>query len=90
MRFSKWIASLILAAGCVTTAGAAEWGRDRGDYRAVERLRAEVERDRVRLREDMRHGNRRQIDADRAELRRDQRDLDRLERQLDHSRNSYR
>ena len=63
------------------TAAAGDRYRDRDfDYSRVERLRADVARDRARLDEDLRCGRRRAAAADARDLARDRRTLEALER----------
>jgi hypothetical protein len=101
MRYTKWLASLAMAAGVALTgtaaASAQEW-RDgaadryydrqdlRGDYARVERMRADIARDRARLDEDIRCGRDRQAARDAADLARDQRALDAQLRDIHHDR----
>jgi len=72
MRYTKWFASIALAAGMAvagtTAASAQDWRDTRHEYNRAEWLRSAVARDRARLAEDYRHGNRREIARDRAEL----------------------
>jgi hypothetical protein len=79
MRKTKWFASVALAAGMMvagtSAASAQDWRDVRHDNNRVESLQRVVARDRARLGEDMRHGNRRQIDRDRDILNRDEADL---------------
>ena len=74
MRYTKWFASLALAAGMAvmgtTAASAQDWRDNRHDYNRVERLRDTIARDRARLAADLRRGNRREISRDRAALER--------------------
>ena len=72
MRYTKWFASIALAAGLAvagtTAASAQDWRDTRHEYNRAEWLRSAVARDRARLTEDYRHGNRWEIARDRAEL----------------------
>jgi hypothetical protein len=58
----------------------------RGDYRAVDRMRDQVARDRARLADDYRLRRHWAIDRDRATLARHQRELDALLRDFNRSR----
>jgi hypothetical protein len=79
MRKTKWFASVALAAGMMvagtSAASAQDWRDVRHDNNRVESLRNVVARDRARLAEDMRHGNRRDISRDRDVLARHEADL---------------
>src|SRR4051794_19902668 len=79
MRKTKWFASMILAVGMLaagtTAASAQDWRDVRHDNNRVDRLRATVARDRARLAEDMRFGNRVQVMRDRAMLERHEAEL---------------
>lgn len=95
MRYSKWFVWLALAAavalpGASTLSAQDRYGRDyyreradlRSDYRDVNRLRADIERDQWRLNEALRCGRRgeaariaRDLDRDRARLRAQYRDI---------------
>ena len=74
MRYTKWFASIALAAGMAvagtTAASAQEWRDMRHDNNRVDGLQSAIARDHARLAEDYRHGNRREIARDRAELER--------------------
>jgi hypothetical protein len=79
MRYTKWFASIALAAGMAaagtTAASAQDWRDTRHEYNRVDALRATIARDRVRLAADLRHGNRREIARDRAQLERHEAEL---------------
>ena len=79
MRKTKWFASMALAVGMLaagtTAASAQDWRDVRHDYNRVDRLRATVARDRARLAEDLRFGNRFAVSRDRAILARDEAEL---------------
>src|SRR5438270_198444 len=79
MRYTKWFASIALAAGMAvagtTAASAQDWRDTRHEYNRAESLRSAVVRDRARLAEDYRHGNRWEIRRDRAELERHEAEL---------------
>jgi len=74
MRYTKWFASIALAAGMAvagtTAASAQDWRDARHENNGSDWLRSAVARDRARLAEDYRRGNRRNITRDRAELER--------------------
>jgi hypothetical protein len=76
MRYTKWFASIALAAGMAvagtTAASAQDWRDTRRENNGSEWLQSAVARDRARLAEDYRHGNRRDIARDRAQLDRDE------------------
>jgi len=84
MKNMKWFAGLALAMGLgVTGASAQDWHAR--DYQAsygtrsrVERLRAEVQLDKVQIRENTRHGRFAAAQRYREELARDQRELNAL------------
>jgi len=79
MRKTKWFASLALAAGMMvagtSAASAQDWRDVRHDYNRVETLRNTVARDRARLAQDTRFGNRRQVARDRETLDRHEAEL---------------
>jgi hypothetical protein len=79
MRYTKWFASIAVAAGMAvagtTAASAQDWRDTRHENNRAEWLRSAVARDRARLAEDYRHGNRREIARDRAELDRHEAEL---------------
>ena len=76
MRYTKWFASIALVAGMAvagtTAASAQDWRDSRHEYNRVDRLASAVARDRARLNDDYRHGDRRDIARDRARLERDE------------------
>jgi len=92
MRYTRHFASIALAVGMLlagaSVVSAADWrdsyqgGRRefRGDYGRVERMRANIARDRARLEEDMRWRRWDRVRRDRADLARDERELDRYGR----------
>jgi hypothetical protein len=90
MRFTKRLAGWALAAGLMlsgtTALKAEEWRDGRGDYRAIEVLRARVAQDQWRLNEDYSRGRRWAVDRDRRQLERDRRALESRERDLRHDR----
>src|SRR6185312_14225801 len=79
MRYTKWFASIALAAGMAvagtTAASAQDWRDTRHEYNRADWLRSAIARDRARLAESSRHGNRREIARDRAQLERDEAEL---------------
>jgi hypothetical protein len=79
MRKTKWFASVALAAGMMvagtSAASAQDWRDVRHDNNRVESLRNTVARDRARLAEDLRYGNRRQVARDREILDRHESEL---------------
>src|SRR4051812_18839665 len=79
MRYTKWFASIALAAGMAvagtTAASAQDWRDTRHEYNRVDVLRSTVARDRARLAQDLRHGNRWEIARDRAQLDRHEAEL---------------
>ena len=58
MRYTKWFASIALAAGMAvagtTAASAQDWRDVRRDSSRVDRMNADIARDRARLNEDIR------------------------------------
>ena len=88
MRYMKMFVWTALTMGMAALPAAAQdgyWQRQdirndqrdlRHDYARVERLRADIARDRARLNEHIRCGNHRAAAADAADLARDQRALD--------------
>ena len=82
MRYTKQFAGFALAAGMMLAGTgvlrAEDWRRDRfRDEGRVERLRADIARDRARLDEDLRCRRFSAARRDRADLERDERKLDR-------------
>jgi len=79
MRYTKWFASFAIMAGMAvagTTAASAQDYRDlRHDYNRINRMQADIARDRVRLDEDIRCGRSAAAARDAADLARDQRAL---------------
>jgi hypothetical protein len=79
MRYTKWFASIALAAGMAvagtTAASAQDWRGVSHEYNRVDSLRSTIARDRVRLADAYRHGNRREIARARAELDRHEAEL---------------
>ena len=87
MRYVKYFTGFALAAGMAlsgaSTLSAQDW-RDtrndrqdlRRDYNRVDRMRADVARDRARRNEDIRYGRQSAAARDAADLARDQRTLD--------------
>ena len=97
MTHTKLFAGLLLAAVMALPATAQDWGyrheqyRDlRRDYARVERLRADIARDRARLDEDIRCGRSRAASRDAADLARDQRALEAQLRDIHHDRRELR
>ena len=90
MKQPKWIAGLVLVLGMAGTGLAQDRRELRHDYRVIERLRAEVQRDRMRLDEDVRRGHYRQANRDRAKLARDERRLHDWEREARSDRHDMR
>jgi hypothetical protein len=92
-NFRVVTAGIALATALMTggTAMAGDRYFDRQDIRQDEaansRLRADIERDRCRLNDDLRTGHRREADHDRADLARDQRALDLRLHDVRHDRN---
>src|SRR5262249_41913594 len=97
MNKAKWLMGLVLGVGMGITASAQDgyWERRdlrndmRYDYRQVNRLRANIARDRWQLNEDLRCGRRWAADRDRWQLERDQRALDAYYRDIRHDRSEY-
>jgi hypothetical protein len=79
MRYTKWFASIALAAGMAvagtTAASAQDWRGPRQEYNRADSLRSAIARDHARLAEAYRYGNRRQIARARAELDRHEAEL---------------
>ncbi len=84
MRYTRWIAGLALSLGMAASGMAQDryWdNRDlRHDYARIERLRADIARDRARMDENIRCGRERAAAKDAGELARHQRELDALTR----------
>jgi len=76
MKYAKFFGLLALAAGMASAA----------DYGRVDRLQADMARDRARMNEDIRCGRRAAVERDRADLARDQRALDAAYRDVRHDR----
>jgi hypothetical protein len=75
MKYTKFFALAALAAGMAFPAAAQD--RDlRGDYARVNRMQADISRDRARMNEDIRYGRSAAAARDAADLARDQRALD--------------
>jgi hypothetical protein len=76
MRYTKWFASIALAAGMAvagtTAASAQDWRDARHEYDRADSLRSVIARDQARLAESYRHGNRWEIARNRAQLERDE------------------
>ncbi len=105
MRYSNWIACFALGLSLAAAAPAEDRYEDRYyegrdlrhdyrdlhyDYAAVDRLRADVARDRWRLNEDIRCGRQYRAADDAADLARDQRALGALMRDIRHDRRDIR
>ena len=79
MRYTKWFASIALAAGMAvagtTAASAQDWRDVRQDSSRIDRMNADIARDRARLNEDIRCGRQQAAARDAADLARDQRAL---------------
>ena|SRR5678815_4522489 len=79
MRYTKWFASIALAAGMAvagTTAASAQVWRDtRYEFNRVDMLRSAIARDHARLADAYRYGNRWEIARRRAELERHEAEL---------------
>jgi hypothetical protein len=79
MRYTKWFASIIVAAGMAvagtTAASAQDWRGTSHELNRADSLRSAIARDHARLAEAYRHGNRREIARVRAELDRHEADL---------------
>ena len=73
MKFAKFFGLLALAAGM---ASAQDWRDIRHDYNRIDRMQADIGRDRARLNEDIRCGRQGAAARDAADLARDQRALD--------------
>ena len=87
MRYTKQFAGFALAAGMMLAGTgvlrAEDWRRGREEFRdegRVERLRADIARDRARLDEDLRCRRFGAARRDRADLERDERKLERYGR----------
>jgi hypothetical protein len=94
MRKTKWFASVALAAGMlvagVSAASAQDWRDVRHDNNRVESLQRVVARDRARLADSLRHGNRWEVRRDRETLERHEADLRAAMRDMRwDNRNSY-
>lgn len=87
------VASMVLTLATALMSGGSLFAGERYDIRrdeaAIRSLRADIERDRCRLNEDLRHGRRWEAERDRAGLARDQRALDMRQRDVSHDRNDY-
>jgi hypothetical protein len=81
MKYAKYFGLLALAAGM---ASAQEWRDVRHDYNRVDRMQADIARDRARLNEDIRCGRQAAAARDAADLARDQRALDAQYRDIRH------
>ncbi len=104
MRYTKLFAGFALAAGMALTGAsslsAADWDgwRDRmhdrqdirRDYDRVDRMRADIARDRARLDEDIRCGRTAAASRDAADLARDQRALQSQYRDIHEDHENYR
>ena len=83
MKYTKFFALAALAAGMAFPAAAQE--RDlRRDYTRVNRMQADIERDRARMNEDIRCGRSAAASRDAAYLARDQRALNAQMRDIHH------
>jgi len=81
MKYAKFFGLLALAAGM---ASAADWRDIRRDDVRVDRMQADIARDRARLNEDIRCGRQAAAARDAADLARDQRALDAQYRDIRH------
>jgi hypothetical protein len=72
MKYAKFFGLLALAAGM---ASAADWRDIRNDRGRIDRMQADIARDRARLNEDIRCGRQAAAARDAADLARDQRTL---------------
>ncbi len=92
MKRMKWMAGLAIALGVgVTGASAQPWRAPERpasyvNQNRIERLRAEIARDRMQLNENLRHGRHAAAQRNRQKLARDQRELNALLRVSDHGR----
>jgi len=72
MRYTKWFASIVVATGMAlagtTAASAQDWRGMSHEYNRADWLRSAIARDRSRLADAYRHGDRREIARTRAEL----------------------
>jgi uncharacterized protein RhaS with RHS repeats len=79
MRYTKWFASIALAAGMAvagtTAASAQDWRGVSHSYNRADSLRSVIARDHDRLADAYRHGNRREIARVRADLDRHEAEL---------------
>ena len=73
MKYAKFFGLLVVAAGM---ASAADWRDVRNDYGRIDRMQADIARDRARMNEDIRCGRQGAAARDAADLARDQRALD--------------
>jgi hypothetical protein len=73
MKYAKFFGLLVVAAG---KASAADWRGVRNDYGRIDRMQADIARDRARMNEDIRCGRQGAAARDAADLARDQRALD--------------
>jgi hypothetical protein len=81
MKYAKFFGLLALAAGM---ASAADWRDVRNDYGRINRMQADIARDRARMNEDIRCGRQAAAARDAADLARDQRALDAQYRDVRH------
>jgi hypothetical protein len=81
MKYAKFFGLLALAAGM---ASAADWRDVRNDYGRIDRMQADIARDRARMNEDIRCGRQGAAARDAADLARDQRALDAQYRDVRH------
>jgi hypothetical protein len=88
MRYTKWFASIALAAGMAvagtTAASAQDWRDVRHDSARIQQMNADIARDRARLNEDIRRGRQQAAARDAADLARDQRALNAQLRDVRH------
>ena len=72
MKYAKFFGLLVVAAGM---ASAADWRGVRNDYGRIDRMQADIARDRARLNADIRRGRQDAAARDASDLARDQRAL---------------
>ena len=90
MKYTKFFGLVIAAAAMALPAAAQDWRDMNHDYARVNRMQADVARDRARLNEDIRCGRSNAAARDAADLARDQRALAAQQREIRHDqRNAY-
>jgi hypothetical protein len=90
MKHTKFFGLAMLAAAMALPAAAQEWRDVNHDYSRVNRMQADIARDRARLNEDIRWGRTSAAARDAADLARDQRALAAQERDIRHDERDWR